>query len=227
MSCGPEALDRMNRVQAQLLAMSFIVLSPGLCLAGGGSEIQGAGVMDAADANTPESPSHQRGRYWRSLPPEGQGFVSIAYTEQEGLVGHSNQDGVRLGWGGWGEDPYRFGVSRPFPGALGVYFWLGETGKGERELWTAGLGGDLSFLALGPVRVFPRFGLGLAYRTEAPNAGLGGVAGLGLGSGVWLGRHCQLVFSVDRDFYFPARDSTRYGVEVRWLSTKLGFPIAE
>jgi hypothetical protein len=217
----------MNRIQSPVLVLVFCLLPHAPCLAGESSEIQNTEETAPADGNAPDSPSDQTDRYWRSIPPEGQGFISLAHVEQPGRGGNNNHEGLRLSWGGWGEDPYRFGVSKPFPNAFGIYFWLGESKSGARELWTAGLGGDLSFLALGPVRVFPRLGLGLAYRTEAPDQGLGGVAQLGLGSGIWLGHHWQLIFAADRDFYFPSRDSNRYSVEVRWLSSKLGFPIAE
>ena len=187
-----------------------------------------AGDSVALPANDPHPGSSSPpscNHYWCTF--RGAGYVSVAYTTQGGPDGQADLDGFRVRWGGWEEDPYRLGFARPFPDAGGPHFWLGEARNGEQELWTGGLGYDLSFVALGPVRVFVRPQLGVTYRTDEPDDGWGAVAGLGLGTGVLLGHRWQLVFALDRDFDFTAPDSYRSSLEVRWLSSKIQFPLAE
>jgi len=176
----------------------------------------------AQNSTSPPTPA-----YWKTIPPFGEGYFSAAYVERRGSDGLDDLRGMSISWGGWGEDPYRFGISKSVISAVGVHFRLSEVRNSVQDLWSAGLGADLAVLMLGPVRVFPRLSLGATYRNADPDQGWGAVGSLGLGTAVWLGHHWQAVVAADRDYDFGAPDSSRYTLEVRWLSEKLGFPIAE
>jgi len=163
--------------------------------------------------------------YWRAI--EGGGYLSVAYTQESGGSSDERLYGTRLSWGGWGEDPYQPGISKHIISGFGPFLWLGEMHNERQELWTAGLGADLSFLAWGPLRTTGRFALGASYRDEDPDRGLGAVTSLGLGSAFWLGQRWQALVAADRDFYFPGSNFTRFSVELRWVTGKLPFPLAE
>ena len=184
----------------------------------------GAEAEDAIQAVTEEpreSSTPPDLPYWHSVPGE-QGYLSIGYNRTPDSTASDDLTGVMLTWGIWGEDP-----NIRFPKEFGFYLSLGEIRNSAQAIWTTGVGVDLSILRFGPVRVFPRVGLGLTYSTDNPDDGLGMFTALGLGTAIWLGHHTQLVLAVHRDFNMPGMDTTRYGIEFRWLSEKIPIPIFE
>lgn len=80
-------------------------------------------------------------------------------------------------------------------------------------------GTDLKFagpvLSAGPVRIGPRAGIGVEYRTHDPDPGAAGLFTIGGELGVWVGRRVELVSFVDREFDLPGRTTNRVGVELR------------
>ena len=182
---------------------------------------QGA-CLFAQDSSTSPSLS-----YWKTIPPYGEGYFSAAYVQRRGTNGQDDLRGISLSWGGWGEDPYKLGMSKYVISGVSPHFWLSDVRNSVQDLWSAGLGADLTVLMLGPVRVFPRLSLGATYRDAGPDHGWGVVGSLGLGTAVWLGHHWQAVVATDRDYDSGSPDSSTYTLEIRWLSEKLGFPIAE
>lgn len=163
--------------------------------------------------------------YWCSFL--GGGFVSVGYTVQDGPGSQDPFHGLRLTWGGWGQDRYRFGLAKSFPDAGGFHFWISRLESRNRKLWNAGLGADLSFFAFGPCRLFANPQLGIAHRPDGGVNGWGPVLGAGLGAGIFLGHHAQVVFVASEDFYFVASPAFRTSIELRFLTGKIPFPIAD
>jgi hypothetical protein len=179
----------------------------------------------AEDAAPPEAP--RCAHYWCRLPQAGEGFLAAGYSVREGSEGAGDLAGVRLEWGGWLETPYRSGFKPPRPKALGVYYWLSRAKNDTQQVWTTGFAGDLTFFTWGPVRVFPRLHLGATYRSEAPHPGWGIVSGAGLGTGIHVGPHSQIVLAVDYDFDSAAPNGFRSLVGVRFLDSRIPFPAME
>src|SRR5262245_44030898 len=61
----------------------------------------------AAESGASPSTEGQTRPYWKSIPP-GQGYISVAHTEQSGGLS-DDFDGIKLSYGAWLEDPYRSG----------------------------------------------------------------------------------------------------------------------
>ncbi|HYV20812.1 MAG TPA: ankyrin repeat domain-containing protein [Verrucomicrobiae bacterium] len=165
--------------------------------------IAGGGAM--ADPQDPaKRPDH-------SVAPEpfGPGDESRVFTV-EGLSG-DDPDGVSLqglrgGYGLHAEDEY---IGR-------VGFW-GAYQRGEGQTVASG-GAEVGFpmLPWGPVRIGPRFRLGLEHRAAPPDDGLAALAGIGFEVGLWFGRHVQLAVAWDRDFGFPSGTRDVTGIALRW-----------
>src|SRR6185295_2921670 len=75
---------------------------------------------------------------------------------------------------------------------------------------------SLFSLPLGPIRLTPQFRLGGEYRSDPPDDGLAGLAGIGFEVGFWLGRSLQVAVSWDRDFGFPSGTRNLSEVAIRW-----------
>src|SRR6185295_9265537 len=90
--------------------------------------------------------------------------------------------GLRFGFGGSEDD--EFGTSGLFWGA----YQQGE----DLTVTSAGLDASLFSLPLGPIRLTPQFRLGGEYRSDPPDDGLAGLAGIGFEVGFWLGRSLQV-----------------------------------
>ena len=180
------------------------------------------GTSAIASSGSPPG-SGQAGPYWRSIP-SAQGYLSISHTGQIG--GLSDEfDGFKLSYGAWLEDPYRAGLH--FLDSGGIYFWVSERKRMGQGVWGGGLGGDITCVTAGPLRLFPRVTLGLGYRTDNPDQGLLGILGVGAGSSIWLGHHWQVALTFDRVFESSTQDSNQFAVEIRWASEKLGFPLVD
>src|SRR3989442_6713184 len=90
---------------------------------------------------------------------------------------------------------------------MGGGLWASiEGGIGQTVIRT-GLDYRLTLLKAGPVRVAPRFVLGIEDRPREPDAGLDGLVSGGIDLGIWLDETVQLGFFADREFGF--RSPTR------------------
>ena len=182
----------------------------------------------AASSQAPADPSAAAcAHYWCRLPQAGAGYLALGYVNRQGSEGGDDLTGLRLEWGGWLETPYRAGFKPPWPKALGVDYWLSETRNDAQRVWTTGFAGDLTFFSWGPLRVFPRLHLGMTYRDAAPHPGWGLVSGAGLGSGIHVGPHSQIVLAVDYDFDSAAPNGFRSLVGIRFLDSRIPFPVME
>lgn len=160
----------------------------------------------------PEIPRPQP--YWKKLD-RVQGFLGLSYQAQ---TGDGELRGLRLS-SGWVEElPYK-------PGVLERYefdAWLSRASAEDQVIWAAGLGAELPYaLAVGPVRAFPRGLLGVEYRTDEPQAGLGAFFGVALGVEVWLGRHVAISFTIERRWSYPGNDLTQLGIETRFAGESI------
>jgi hypothetical protein len=96
-----------------------------------------------------------------------------------------------------------------------------------QDVWTAGFAGDLTFFSWGPLRVFPRLHLGMTYRSDAPHPGWGLITGAGLGTGLLIGPHSQIVLAADYDIDSAAPNGIRTFVGLRFLDSRIIFPVME
>ena len=134
-------------------------------------------------------------------------LAGIAFTRSED-PGGDDLNGIRLSWGGCdcsGSDIGDMGgeifVQAEYGDTLDVY----ETG------------GQLRW----PVFWFhyldctPRVTLGIEYRRDDPNQGLGGYGGIGFEVGTWAGNRVKIAACVDREFGFSSGTRNQYGIAVR------------
>jgi len=98
---------------------------------------------------------------------------------------------------------------------MGGGLWAStETGGGQTVV-RAGFNYRATLLKAGPVRVAPRFALGIEGRRHSPDAGLDGLVAGGLDLGVWLSETVQLGLFADRDFGFRSPTRNEVGVVLR------------
>jgi hypothetical protein len=172
-------------------------------------------------------PSGGCAHYWCRLPQKGSGYLAAGYVNRRGTEGADDLTGLRLEWGGWLETPYHAGFNPPWPKALGVNYWMSDTRNDAQDVWTAGFAGDLTFFSWGPLRVFPRLHLGMTYRSDAPHPGWGLITGAGLGTGLLIGPHSQIVLAADYDIDSAAPNGIRTFVGLRFLDSRIIFPVME
>lgn len=184
-------------------------------------------VSASAAVAADEDPAGACAHYWCNLPQKGSGYLAAGYAIRQGSDGGEDLHGLRLEWGGWLETPYSAGFKHPWPKALGLDYWMSETRNDTQDVWTTGFSGDLTFFSWGPVRVFPRLHLGMTYRSAAPHPGWGLITGAGLGTGFLLGPHSQLVLAADYDIDSAAPDGFRTFVGLRFLDSRIIFPVME
>ncbi len=147
--------------------------------------------------------------YWHQIPE--QGFLSFALAREEETDGEMLQ-GPRLGWGLWDEEDEIGGVS----------LYLSSVGGEHQRISRVGFEG-LGFLTwpIGPVRIFPTYGLGIEYRSHDPDSGYGGLGAVGLETAIWLGKHLQLGARLEREFEFRSDDRTAFTFSLKWMDTRL------
>src|SRR6266571_3328225 len=86
---------------------------------------------------------------------------------------------------------------------------------GGQTVVRAGFNYRATLLKAGPVRVAPRFALGIEGRRHSPDAGVDGLVAGGLDLGVWLSETVQLGLFADRDFGFRSPTRNEVGVVLR------------
>jgi hypothetical protein len=157
----------------------------------------------------PEKPVDPPDRPFSESYPFGPGEESRVFS-LEALSGDDPGgvplQGFRGAWGSQEEDEI-FGR---------VGLWGAYQHGDDQSVTSAGMEVGAPMLPLGPVRLGPRFRLGLESRSAPPDDGLAALAGIGLEIGFWFGRHVQLAVAWDRDFGFPSGTRDVTGIALRW-----------
>jgi len=206
----------VNESQVRLVAFLFMFVSVSALA---GHEPAFAASSDEPPSKPPpnaqtQESSLRHAHYWQSLS-DPQGFVGVTYLSQDA---EAPLQGVKLSSGLLNEFPVTRGVIRRNE----FDSWLSRNGNDEQTIWSAGLGCDLIYaLAWGPVRAIPRGGLGLEYRTESPDHGLGVFASIGLNFDIWLGRHVTISAGIDRRYSYPGNDYNEIGFTVRFRHPRI------
>jgi hypothetical protein len=160
---------------------------------------------EASDATVP---------YWKSLPDPGT-FIGLSYLWQ-------NADdplrGFKLSSGLVNESDLKHGTVRRNE----MDSWLSRRASEDQVIWSVGLAADVPYaLAFGPVRTLARGLVGLEYRTEGSDDGLGVVGGLGLSLEVWVSRHVSISLDAERRWSYPGSDNTQLGIALRFVDEKM------
>ena len=98
---------------------------------------------------------------------------------------------------------------------MGGGLWASTETGGRQTVVRAGFSYRATLVKAGPVRLAPRFALGVEGRGRSPDKGVGGVVVSGLDLGVWLGETVQLGLFVDRDFGFRSPTRNEVGLVLR------------
>lgn len=109
-------------------------------------------------------------------------------------------EGVRLSWG-------MISGGSDCMGPMGIAFYLDHKTGDYQRVTGSGLQLLMPYVPIGSQGVAAaglRFKLGIEQRHSAPDKGIGGVAGVGIEVGVWIGHRAQVALMVDRDFGFPS-----------------------
>jgi hypothetical protein len=100
--------------------------------------------------------------------------------------------------------------------------FLSARKNADQTIWSLGLGGPVPYaLAWGPARLLARGTVGLEYRTEDPDNGLGAFLGIGAAAEVWLGRNVLLTFTIERQYAYPGNDNNQVGIGLRFVGSRL------
>ena len=146
---------------------------------------------DGESGETTECP------WWSCLHGGVDRTVSIART-REGEVGG------RLSYGFWNEEEFVFGINA----------FVEDTNSENGDLWRAGIALTAPVIGpLGPVRIGPRIRLGVH---GGPGGHMHALASVGGEIALWLGSHCQLAATADRNFYGDTTNQVAFEVRFAW-----------
>jgi hypothetical protein len=124
---------------------------------------------------------------------------------------HGALAGPTISWGCWMEGEVTGGFS----------VWLTSVAGGDQRVTTAGVEmlGPVTF-PIGPVLILTTVRIGLENRQAPPHDGFGGLAALGLETGVWLSKHWQVALRAERELAFPSADRNQVVLQLRWRSAR-------
>lgn len=185
----------------RILPFSILVFAAvlGLCQADEVNEPEDEEEVPQAE---PEKP------WWRGPFGEDVTLISVDRTRETDPSGERLR-GIRFALRMW-QDEYD-----DLAGIVGGGYYLTIKEGKTRKIFDAGVELHLFNTAVGPVRLGPRLRLGLEYRDDEPDQGIGGVFAIGWNVAVWLNKRIQLAIMADREFGFPSGTRNQIGFSFR------------
>jgi hypothetical protein len=184
----------------RLLPLPLLLLAPAATFARSDAAAKAEDRGTAEVQADPSNPQYTWGPHGESR------LYGLSYIEEDDTDGTRLQ-GISLLWSSWDE-------TVDFNGGLG--FWLAAQDGGSQTIFGGGIEVSwIPWVPRAPVRLGPRFRLGLEHRRRDPDEGYGGLFAAGAEAAFWIGRRLQVALMVDQEIPFRADDRTQVGVALR------------